>query len=136
LQLQRKRGTRRSAQNAPQAKIAGHAQRRAERRIIQCKHVLGLFRGQRPDDRAASIAQRQQRQRPPALEALPGSLLMRPLGIDRLYAWFRSIPEEFGRSVFCGLECCARASRLCAPTRRTHFAALQISPNSPEKIHA
>ncbi|WP_295177996.1 hypothetical protein, partial [Variovorax sp. 67-131] len=42
----------------------------------------------------------------------PVSGLMRPLGIDRLYAWFRSIPEEIGRSVLLRFECCARTSNM------------------------
>jgi len=61
---------------------------------------------------------------------------MRPLGIDRLYAWFRPNLEEFGRSVFCVIDCCVRASHAFVHCVKASSTLLQISPNSPEKIHA
>ncbi|WP_298701482.1 hypothetical protein, partial [uncultured Variovorax sp.] len=48
------------------------------------------------------------------IQGSPVSGLMRPLGIDRLHAWFRPIREEFGGSAVSRMECCARTSHPCA----------------------
>ncbi|WP_162245716.1 hypothetical protein, partial [Variovorax sp. Root411] len=70
------------------------------------------------------------------IQGSPVSGLMRPFGIDRLYAWFRPNREEFGGSVLCRIECCARTSHRARIALQADPEVLQISPNSPEKIHA
>jgi hypothetical protein len=60
------------------------------------------------------------------IQVSPVSGLMRPLGIDRLYAWFRPNLEEFGRSVFCAIDCCARTSNAFA----SHAEAPFIGPSN------
>jgi len=52
---------------------------------------------------------------------------MRPFGIDRLYASFRPIQEEFGGSALRRIECCARTSHLCAGLFHYHSNFSQIA---------
>ncbi|WP_218153047.1 hypothetical protein, partial [Variovorax sp. YR750] len=70
------------------------------------------------------------------IQGSPVSGLMRPLGIDRLHAWFRPIREEFGGSAFRCTECCVRTSHLCRTRAQGCCTVLQISPRSPEKMRS
>ena len=82
LQLQRKRRARRRGGDVAQPKIAGETELIEKGLIVQCQHALCLGFRQRPDQGAATVRQRQQRQRSARQKTLPGGTLVRSLGTD------------------------------------------------------
>ena len=76
-QAERKRGALRGRRDRTEAKVEGRTEFGTERIVVECQQAHSLFIRNRPDDRTASVSERQESKRSARQKALPRRRLVR-----------------------------------------------------------